>query len=370
MVVFSAQPARVPRPQPRVLVRLLAVPLVFFALEALVFRTGVYLPYLEPFAMAGNLQRRLWDEEKRFYAGSYEVIAVGDSRMGFRARVANQLTAETGYTFATIAIPGTTPRCWYYMLREVDPHVNRYSAVIIAVNDYDESADEAGRLLDLNYLVPILRCPDIPEFTLSFDNWQARWLAFRGSLLKGLFFKNDFQDFLVNHKKRMERLQWDRESGASIVYNGVWGTRDVAGLSVDWKAGKILSYPDWMDADQRQQTNDILLPPFMPASDGGAYGRKWFGKIVDRYRGTSTRIIFIQLPRGPVVRPWSLWPRRGPIRRLAAEGTTLLANQNAFDSVERPDLFGDAMHMNHPGAERFSVLLAREVRRLLGPPSR
>jgi hypothetical protein len=353
-----------------VLVRLLAAPLIFFALEALIFRTGVYLPYLEPFSMAGNLQGRLGDEEKRFYAGSHEVIAVGDSRMGLRARAANQLTAETGYTFATIAVPGTTPRCWYYMLREVDPHANRYSAVIIPVNDYDDSQDGAGRLLDLNYLVPILRYSDIPEFTLSFDNWKARWLAVRGSLLKGFFFKNDFQDFLVNHKPRMERLRWDRENGAASAYNGDWGARNVAGLSVDWKVGKIPSYPSWMDANKRQETNDTLLPPFMPISDGGAYDRKWFGKIIDRYRGTHTRIIFIQLPRGPFVRPWPLWPHRGPIRRFAAEGTILSADPHAFDSVERPDLFGDAAHMNQPGAERFSVLLAREVRRLLGPPSR
>jgi lysophospholipase L1-like esterase len=46
----------------------------------------------------------------------------------------------------------------------------------------------------------------------------------------------------------------------------------------------------------------------------------------------------------------------------------ILANEHLFDSLEHPEFFKDAMHMNRDGVERFSAMLADEVARLLGPP--
>jgi lysophospholipase L1-like esterase len=49
----------------------------------------------------------------------------------------------------------------------------------------------------------------------------------------------------------------------------------------------------------------------------------------------------------------------------------LLAGEHVFDALEQPELFKDGMHLNRAGVERFSVMLAGEVERLLGgsPPA-
>ena len=53
------------------------------------------------------------------------------------------------------------------------------------------------------------------------------------------------------------------------------------------------------------------------------------------------------------------------IREFAARPGVLLADEHAFDGLETPELFKDGFHLNNQGCERFSVLLAQEVGKLL-----
>jgi lysophospholipase L1-like esterase len=95
----------------------------------------------------------------------------------------------------------------------------------------------------------------------------------------------------------------------------------------------------------------------------------WLGRTADRYRGTPTKIVFFRLPRGPIPRPDYLVKKRSSsIRELASRSNVILANEHLFDSLEHPEFFKDAMHMNRDGVERFSAMLADEVARILGPP--
>ena len=85
----------------------LGLALIFFlALDSLAFRTG-YTSILEPDSTAGYLQQFVWNEVHRPLRGPYQVLAVGDSRVGLKTRVANLLAPETGYTLATIAVPAS-----------------------------------------------------------------------------------------------------------------------------------------------------------------------------------------------------------------------------------------------------------------------
>jgi len=45
-----------------------------------------------------------------------------------------------------------------------------------------------------------------------------------------------------------------------------------------------------------------------------------------------------------------------------------LIDEHFFDSLEKPELFRDELHLNGPGMDRFSVMLTYEVSRILGPP--
>jgi hypothetical protein len=57
------------------------------------------------------------------------------------------------------------------------------------------------------------------------------------------------------------------------------------------------------------------------------------------------------------------------LRALAAEPDVVLLDEHRFDELERPELFGDPLHLNGEGILRFSRILAEEVRRVLGPPA-
>src|SRR5215467_4432252 len=93
----------------------------FLLLEILVFHTNLYPSVLNLDSTTGELETILHNERRRIVTDRNQVLAIGDSRMGFFPRYPNELKPETGYTFATIATAGTTPRCWYYMLRDADP---------------------------------------------------------------------------------------------------------------------------------------------------------------------------------------------------------------------------------------------------------
>jgi hypothetical protein len=99
-----------------------------------------------------------------------------------------------------------------------------------------------------------------------------------------------------------------------------------------------------------------------------AYHRAWFGRILDRYRGSRPKIIFVRLARAPIPRPDGLvWKKSATIRDFASSlPNVLLCDEHAFDSLEHPELFRDALHLNRAGIALFSPMLAEDISRMLG----
>ena len=354
------------RPAPVLLGSLLG----FFLIETLVFHTGFYASILYPDSSAGGVEALLGNEKRRIAGDRKQVLAIGDSRMqGFLPRYANELKPETGYTFATIALGGTTPRVWYYMLRDVDPSRRRYAAILLPVEDYDDAEtweDHANRATDLYYLIPLLRWSDLWEFSRSYRGASLRWDAARGILLKGFIYKTDFQDFLRNPVARVRYAGLVRRESAGWYYGYVGVPGDVAGVAIDWKARTVTAPSNFTPAQTRQfQIHFLDIPP-PPSGRRSAYLKYWFGKIYDLYRGSGTRIIIIRLPRGPFVRPdQPPFNPRSSVRELAARPGVILDREHFFDSLERPELFQDPAHFNARGSAEFSPMLARRVRQLL-----
>ena len=348
--------------------RAAATALIFFTLEGSVFRTGVYRSVLDPDSAAGTVLGYLDSERARAKRGK-QILVIGDSRTGFLARAANRPAPETGFTFGSIVVPGTTLRAWYYMLREVDPHANRYAAIVLPTENYeDEDYSDQAEMADVHYLAALVPLAGLPAYALSFPTWERRWEAFLGGLLKGYAYRRDFQDFLVHHKARMRRIATVRAGFARWIYDAEWGTASLAGLRVDWTARKI-TFPEGVTPRMRQLIEERLLRPDPPPTgEQAAYRRLWFGRIIDRYRGSPTRLVFICLPRGPVVAPPSPIQRTSTIREFARFPHVILAPEHLFDELEMPALFGDPMHLNGAGGDRFSTILAREVPRLLARP--
>jgi lysophospholipase L1-like esterase len=74
------------------------------------------------------------------------------------------------------------------------------------------------------------------------------------------------------------------------------------------------------------------------------------------------------MARGPFVRPANLVQKKSAvIREFAKRPNVYLVNEHAFDSLERPELFKDGLHLNLQGATLFAPMLVREVGAILGP---
>jgi len=349
--------------------RLALALLLFFTFDSLAFRTGWYVSKLEPNSTAGFLMTYLRLERQRPIGRYRQVLGIGDSRLGLKTRIANAFTTETGCAFGTIAVPGTTPRCWYYMLREVDPRCDRYDAIVIPFDSYDDRAWEvhAERELDLNYLTPLLRVTDFPEFVFSYPHWENRAHAAEAVLLKGFSYQHDFLEFIDHPKGRLQFVRLAARDAREWYYNAAWERRSLAGIDIDWGAKKV-SLPDWLTPEKRRETEHLLLDDPQPISeDFRRYRLKWLGKILDRYRGSRTRFLFIRLPRGPVVRPQVLpTDPNSAARQFVAAGRAVMLPEHTFDPLERPELFGDALHLNEGGGCEFSEMLARQVGEFLG----
>ena len=357
----------------RILCAAIAAAAALFAFDILIFRSGLYATVLEPNSTAGSFELTFRRElQRQSELGGNVVVTLGDSRFGYLPRQANQLSDQSGYVFRHAGIAGSDARTWFYMLRDLDPTACRYRAVIFGVNDYDD--EDVGYLPDtdlgpMHSFIGHLRFSDVLEFAGSFQTPALRWSAFRGSVLKGFVHQEDVHALLSNPLKRLDDARMGREDWPQWTYDYEEDPRSLAGLQIDWKQWRA-TFPPGADDVQRETVHDILMR--RAAEQHGvvaAFRRKWFGKIFDHYRGSSTRIIFVRLARGPIPRPDGLVVKRSAsIRDFAALPNVALAQEHFLDALERPDFFKDGTHVNREGAAHFAPLLVWEIRRILGPP--
>jgi hypothetical protein len=350
---------------------LLAVAAAFWGVEGLIFHTSFYPNLIAPDSSAGFLEARLDNEIRRPPDGHPQVLGIGDSRMGaLHPKAANQFTGQTGLTFASISVPGSTPRCWYYMLRDTDPGAKRYAAIVMGVEDYDDGElwePRADRESDLHYLIARLRWSDLLEFSSSYHNPKLQREAFRAILFKGLIFKRDFEDFLRHPKARLDYVELSRRDSHTWFYDYVDTSKTLEGVRVDF-AARTVTVPPGLRPDIEDGLRGRLLNPRPPEKgQDGAYMRYWLGRIYDLYRGSKTKLVFLRLPRGGFVRPDQAPVNPySSVRELAARPEVRLIPEDFYNGLERPELFYDEAHMNQLGGDEFSRMLAFEVRDLLG----
>jgi hypothetical protein len=351
------------------LARILLALAIAFAGDALLFRTGWYAQLLEPDSSTANVERMIAAERAKLaLPARYHVASVGDSRMGFLVRYGNERSGgAAGFRFGSLSLGGSLPRCWPYLLRAVDPDADRYSAIVIPLNDYDdEESDEflTERLSDLHYLSAQLRLSDLVEFPASHMQWPSRWHAFRAILFKGFAYQNDLRAFLEQPRARLAKVRLFR-GWEQWVYDYRGETRSLAGMEID-PLTRTARYPAGTPEDVSDLIDRVLKADPIPYNGlMTAYRRQWLGKIVNRYRGSRTQLIFIRLPRVPIPLPVRPVNPHSAVRQFAREPHVTIVDEAFFDSLSKPELFMDLWHLNRAGSERFSIMLSDEVRRIL-----
>lgn len=342
------------------------------AFDGVLFRSGLYALIVEPESTTGTFEMTYRREVRAQQAnGDNLIVTLGNSRFAYLPRQANQFSSRSGYVFRHAGLPGTDARSWYYMLRDLDPTARRYRAVLVGVNDYDD--EDYGYVpfedaAPMHYFIARLRLGDLFSFPATLDGVALQWQGVRGILFPGLVYQQDIQALLTHPVKRFRDVALYREGWAGWTYDYEPETTTMTGLEIDWKSWKATFAPG-ATAVQRETVHDVLMRPVV-AQVGvvAAFRRLWFGRILEHYRGSPTRILFVRLPRGPIARPENLVvTRSASLREFAAQGRAALLDEHACDPLERPELFKDAMHLNREGSTRFAAILVDEVTRVLGP---
>lgn len=345
---------------------LFSILFAFLIVEGLVFRSGWYNRYLEPNSSAGTVELEMYWLSRYRPQGLPETLVIGDSRIaeGFSSQMANKVSSTDGKRFFWSAgMPGTSPRVWYYILRDADPTRRRFENVVLSIGSYpdqDYYDSQADRIMDLNFAIGRLRVADVWDFASSFTTKANRREAIFGGLLKGTVFKQDLQALFQGIDQRVSTVNSYRENGLNW-YNGYDGMdRGVAGLTADWKT-HTLHFPPGLTESQRGSIEGILMPHLPPQTgDTTRYRMRWLGRIVALYRNSPTRVVFLQLPRAPLPQPPSSqpatfieWARRQP--------NVTVIDPSTFEYLESPELFADGLHLNRVGRKAFSTAFAQRL---------
>jgi len=342
----------------------------YLCADVVLFRSGFYARYLEPqYSATGSLETTLAMERRRPSSGKREILMVGNSRIaeGFSAKIADQQQPQTGFHFSNFAVPGTGNRVWYYLVRDVDPHRNRYAALAIPLDDYedpDDYEDVADRVAEMPLLVNRIGLRDIVPYTASFTTWKARLQVLRGLLFPATVYQHDFQDFAEHPARRLERIADYRANAAREIakYDGMKSS--LAGLHVDY-AHHSITFPSGMPGNKRQDFTNIFFSRPPQAGRNRAFEVRWLGALVDLYRGSATKIVIYQVPRSPAPKPplghlsWTI------VDELRKRPWVRVIDRQTFEDLERPELFADHLHLNAEGRKIFSPRLATAITRAL-----
>jgi hypothetical protein len=341
----------------------------YLVAECVFFRSGFYTRYLEPESSTGSFESTMKMEIARKPSGRKEVLVLGSSRMaeGFSAKLADQLKPEDGYKFLNCAVPSAGARVFYYMARDLDPHRNRYAAITVPIDDYDDPddfEDVADRASELRLLINRLRFTDILPYTLSFTKWKTRREIFRGALFKGAVYQLDLADFIEHPTERLTRVKDFKQHGADWAYDYNGMDRTLAGMTIDWANRKVTFPPGVPDDLQRFLEGAFFSRPKQFARMR-AFELRWLIPLVELYRNSKTKVIIFEAPRSPAPRPSSVHYPFTAAHELRKLPWVTVLDRKTFEGLEKPELFGDHVHLNSVGRKIFSPLLAAAVKEIV-----
>ena len=347
---------------------------IFALVSALAFRSDIYRSALDPASSTGSFEAAI-----RAFRGfpadaGRDVLVLGDSRIYSALEPAAAQSASGGFRFLNGGVPGTTPRCWPFFVRAIDPNADRFRAIVIPVDTYhdDDSAigslDGDDRPMDLRYVVFQTRLADLPKLAGSFSDPRERVEHGIDLFIRGPELRDDVQALAADPGARVRAISQARNQSTYAPLAAHPRTETLAGLQADFSRGTLI-YPNQLPADQRAAiANQVLVIPKASASYA-RYRSEWLLPIAHRYEAAGVPVIFVRIPTRPLHRFGSDVPSGSLVEIARATGARLVPAHRYLE-LERPELFADEDHLNRQGSARFSALLGADVGAILrdSPP--
>jgi alginate O-acetyltransferase complex protein AlgI len=348
---------------------------VFALVDALTFRTSLYRHLLDPASSTGSFEAAIADFRALAAQPRTDVLVLGDSRIYSGLDPSAASGASRSLRFLNGGVPGTTPRCWPFFVRAIDPRAERLRAVVIAVDTYadDDSAigslDGDDRPMDLRYVVFQTRLSDLPKLAGSFSDPRERVEHGIDLFWRGTELRDDLQALVANPPARVAAIEQARITSPYDPLAAHPRSESLAGLRVDFSNGTIL-YPPGTPADQRAAIATQVLAIPKPSPSYARYRQEWLEPIAAKYEAAGVPVFFVRIPTRPAHREATQIPS-GSLLAIADAHRARLIPASAYMALERPELFADEDHLNREGSLRFSRLLGQDVAAMLAadPPS-
>src|SRR5262249_24940323 len=126
-----------------------------------------------------------------------------------------------------------------------------------AYEDEDRVFNPANDIRDLHYVINRLHLSEVIDFARSFDDWEFKWTALRGGLLRGLVYQEDIHAILTHPAKRLRDVRLANHGYEGWVYGYKETERSMAVLAIDWSTMNV-TFPPGADDDQRGTVNSFL----------------------------------------------------------------------------------------------------------------
>ncbi len=339
----------------------LAIAVLWFLCESLVFRSGFYFRNLvEPHSNAGTTALDLRLARRSATVEPPSVLVFGDSRVGqgFSPEVAGKAAP---FNFINVAIPGSRARAWFYLLRAIERHRVSFDVVLIGMVYPDMGGSvSADWPLDPAFMAPLVDLRDAVSFPASFDDPQMQARAREAIWFPTLLMQKDIQAMLAAPLERRRSLRGKRWWLDNIAhYPGRGGT--MPELSFDARH-EVLDW-DGANAEQREAVEQHLRTLAQaPPPQNAIYLEHWLGEILALVRRRGAHLMFYPLPRGPypqiLPHPQSLPPA---LARLAQERDVTVLPPDFLADLEAPSYFFDALHGNIPARTITSERVAHAL---------
>jgi len=342
----------------------IALPLI---LDQVVFR-GVYLWFLEPESTAGLTLLARSVQSANYVPGKKNVLILGDSRIGegFSARIANEIGTPHGFNFIGLGLPGTSPRVWHYVLRDLDPQRINYHAIFMmaaTLRDDDTYEDFLNRSIDTAYIAPLFDWTDILSYPQSFSDPKAAQSATNAVAFPSATYKSDVLGFVKAPIKRVKKVyQWRTDYPSWLTaYPG--RTEKLPPVKAPFASNRVLAQLNGSSKSALEEYFQLYqnAKP-QPAEHMFAYRSKWFGQIAQQYAATAVSVGVFLIPRGPYHAALNKPAEAdGSLKLMERKGGIRLVDTSVSLPLEVPEFFFDHLHMNAEGRKAFSQNLAEAI---------
>src|ERR1700722_6454516 len=191
---------------------LLGAALCFIAIDALIFKSGLYQRVSSPESAAGAVENFTRFELLRPRTGLEEALVIGECTVseGLSPEAAEAAFPNAPLRIIDAGLGELSPRAMAYLLRKLDPHRNRYRMIVVPLHSYEASPDFT--LIpddddDSEVLGSLIGFRDYLEFSLSPPGFSAKTTVLARGLIGSVHYAKDFKDFLSNPAKRLRAVR-------------------------------------------------------------------------------------------------------------------------------------------------------------------